>query len=49
MVRVMGTCVEGQGSVHMGQVAGDDESVVAYERFACCAHSLLTVRCERDV
>jgi len=41
--------VSREGSLHVRQVTGDDESVVAYERFTGCAHALLPVLCERDV
>ena len=35
----------GMGDIHVGEFGGDDEAVVAYEGFSCCADTLLAVGC----
>lgn len=31
--------------IHVGEFGGDDEAVVAYEGFSCCADTLFAVGC----
>ena len=37
--------VRGGGKIHVGEFGGNDEPVVAYEGFSCCADTLFAVGC----